>query len=89
MNYTIVVENIKCGGCANSVERGLLLNKKIKEVLVDVETGTITIKGAKDLDLDSIKQDLKKLGYPEKGSSNDLLTKATSFISCALGKIGK
>lgn len=89
MKYTILVENIKCGGCANSVKRGLLLNKKITGVEVDVDTGTINITGDKELNLESIKRDLKKLGYPEKDTENNILTKATSFVSCALGKIGE
>ncbi len=88
MNFTLIVENIKCGGCANSVKKGLLLNKKVKSVEVDVETGTIKIDAEKDIDLESIKTDLRKLGYPEKNTENNLLTKAVSFVSCAVGKIG-
>ncbi len=30
---------------------------------------------------------LRKLGYPEVGDSNSLINKATSYISCAVGKI--
>ncbi|MFA5927814.1 MAG: heavy-metal-associated domain-containing protein [Candidatus Margulisiibacteriota bacterium] len=74
MKYTIVVENIKCGGCANSVQKGLLLNSKVKAVKIDVETGTVAIEGADDLDMDSIKIDLRKLGYPEVNTENNLLT---------------
>lgn len=89
MKYTISVENIKCGGCAHTVKKGLLLNKQVSSAEVDVESGLITIEGAKDLDLESIKADLRNLGYPEKNTDNNLLTKARSFVSCAIGKIGK
>jgi copper chaperone len=89
MEYVINVDNIKCGGCANSVRKGLLMNKNIKSVSIDIETGELEINAAKDLDLESVKSDLRKLGYPEKGTNNDLGTKAKSFVSCAIGRIGK
>lgn len=89
MRYQLEVENIKCGGCAASIKKGLLLNKKVSQVTIDVEKGLIDITGAKDLDMEQIKTDLLKLGYPEKNTENKFLTKAKSYISCAIGKIGK
>jgi copper chaperone len=88
MEYAITVENIKCGGCANSVRKGLLMNKKIRKVDINIETGGIRMEAESGLDLDSIRTDLKKLGYPEKGAGNDIVTRTKSFISCAIGRIG-
>lgn len=88
MKHSITVENIKCGGCANSIKRGILFNKNIHDVHIDVETGKITFESEKEIDVASIKKDLLKLGYPEKGSKNSVISKAKSYVSCAIGRIG-
>lgn len=82
--YRIEVENIKCSGCANSIQQGLSKIEKVEDINVDVETGIITVAG--DADRDLIVNKLYQLGYPEKGS-NTILCKAKSFVSCAIGKM--
>lgn len=92
MKYRLELENIKCGGCANSIKKGLLKNEKVKTVEIDIEAGIVDIEAAKTLDINSVKADLLALGYPEKNSLsglNALKTMAKSFVSCAVGKIGK
>ncbi|MCB1791345.1 MAG: heavy-metal-associated domain-containing protein, partial [Gammaproteobacteria bacterium] len=45
MSYTIAVENIKCGGCANSI-RGKLLDAQLAQsVNVDIERGEVEVEG--------------------------------------------
>lgn len=82
--YQIEVENIKCSGCANSIQQGLAKLEKVENVTVDVEAGIIRITG--DADRELIVNKLHELGYPEKGS-NTILCKAKSYVSCAIGKM--
>ena len=92
MKYKLALDNIKCGGCAHSIKKGLLKNKHVTAVEIDIENGIIDITATKALDITSVKKDLLALGYPEKNSQKgleSLKTMAKSFVSCAIGKIGK
>lgn len=82
----IKIENLKCGGCAATIKKGLLSIENVDEVLVDVENDTVSI-SSKNVLIDLIKEKLSKLGYPEVGDKNTLVHKAKSFVSCAVGRI--
>lgn len=84
MVHQFEVENIKCGGCANSIKTALLKIQNVENVEVDKETETITVTGAADGI--AIKDTLNALGYPEKGS-NSTFKQMKSMVSCAMGKI--
>jgi copper chaperone len=86
MIYKIEVENIKCGGCMNSIKTALLKIENVTEVAIDKETDTITIDA--DNDRAVFVNTLSSLGYPEKGH-NTLLHKGKSFVSCAVGNLTK
>lgn len=84
MTHNIKIENIKCGGCINSIQSALLRIEGVLDVKIDKDTETVTVKGTATKDI--LAQELSRLGYPEKGN-NDLLKKAKSYISCAIGKL--
>lgn len=86
MIHKIEVENIKCGGCMNSIKTALLKIENVTEVAIDKETDTITIDA--DNDRAVFVNTLSSLGYPEKGH-NTLLHKRKSFVSCAVGNLTK
>ena len=93
MESRIKVENIRCGGCANSIRKKLSEDSRIDSVEVDIEQQTVIIRTEND-DLNAVKADavqkLLHLGYPEKGSVEGLQAlkgKAKSVVSCAIGKI--
>ena len=86
MIHKIEVENIKCGGCLNSIKMALLKIENVTEVEIDKESDTITINA--DNDRTVFVSKLSKLGYPEKGH-NSLLHKGKSFVSCAVGNLSK
>jgi copper chaperone CopZ len=86
MIHKIEVENIKCGGCMNSIKTALLKIKYVTEVAIDKETDTITVNS--DTDRAVFVNTLSNLGYPEKGH-NTLLHKGKSFVSCAVGNLTK
>jgi copper chaperone CopZ len=90
MKQTFQVENIKCGGCANTLMTKL--KDRFGEIDVDLEKfpREITL----DIDKESIKElgiALKKLGYPfssdKLGFVDSTSAKAKSFVSCAIGKL--
>jgi copper chaperone CopZ len=84
MTHTIEVENIKCGGCMNTIRRALLAPPGTKDVLIDKEQGIVRVEGsARREDVVTI---LNELGYPEKGN-NTFSQKAKSFVSCLVGRL--
>ncbi len=91
MPYTVKVDNIKCGGCANSIRKTLMALEGVEDVAVDIEEGCVQVSG----DEHSRRQVVEKLaamGYPETGSVEGLKAmgaKAKSFVSCAVGRLDK
>jgi len=84
---TLEILNLKCGGCANSVKKGILTIDGIDEVSVDVEGAKVSLNTSDDLIILEVKKKLSSMGYPEVGDANTVLHKAKSFVSCATGKM--
>jgi copper chaperone len=90
MEHVIEVENIKCGGCANSITHSLQKLDGVSSVNVDIENGRVSVTAATD-NREQLVASLLKNGYPEKGSTEGLQAakaRAKSFVSCAIGKLG-
>jgi copper chaperone len=91
MQQIIEVDNIKCGGCAKTIQNSLLKMPNIQKVTVEIETGQITVEGD-NLNQEEISEKLLALGYPKKGTVsgfNSLKAKGKSFVSCAIGRMDK
>lgn len=89
MNYTIAVENIKCGGCASSIRSKLIEKELAIGVRVDIENGEVHVEGNPEW-RDQVALALAKMGYPEAGSVEGMraaAAKAKSFVSCTIGRI--
>ncbi len=89
MSYEIKVENIKCGGCAGTINKRLNGLANVDDCQVDVENGVVSITGD-ETTRNEVAQLLLTLGYPESGTAEGLKAakaKAKSFISCAVGKM--
>ena len=89
MNYMIECENIKCGGCANTIENKIKSLDGVESVSVEIENGVVNVDGDEGLNEILIKT-LLSSGYPEKGSVEGIRSaaaKAKSFVSCAVGKV--
>lgn len=84
MTHTIEVENIKCGGCINSITAGLKKINGIDYVTIDKESEKVTTVG--NASRDEVVKALSIMGYPERGK-NDLLKKVKSYMSCAVGRM--
>lgn len=81
----ILVENIKCGGCANSIQKAILQIDGTSNVSVDLESEKISVDANENLK-ETIVKKLASMGYPEKGHNN-FASKAKSYVSCAVGKM--
>ena len=83
--HTFEVQNIRCGGCANTITKEL--SKEFENVSVDVASKKVTVEIKNDSDIIKGSEALKKLGYPLVGEDSGITDKAKSFVSCAIGKI--
>ena len=89
MSWTIAVDNIKCGGCANSITKALMAIDGVSYATVDIESGDIHIESDEAL-RGVVTERLLELGYPESGAVSGLRSataKARSFVSCAVGSM--
>jgi len=84
---TIEILNLKCGGCANSIKKGILSIEGIDEVSVELETSKVIVSTTNEDLLLKVKEKLASMGYPEVGDANTILHKAKSFVSCATGRM--
>lgn len=87
MTHTFIVENIKCGGCVNSIRRGLEGLSGVKTAKPDNVEGTVEV----DFDENTIAENaiaakLADMGYPSSGE-NTFGRKAKSYVSCMIGRI--
>ena len=89
MSFSVQVENIKCGGCANTIRKKMLAIDGVSAAEVDVEQGLVSVEADQAL-RPAVVEALLKAGYPETGSAEGLASlkaKATSFVSCAVGRM--
>jgi copper chaperone CopZ len=82
----LIIENLKCHGCANTIKTSLSKIEAVFQVQVDNETNQVTVQHDDSLSKDILAEKLSMLGYPEQGEST-LLHKAKSYISCAVGRL--
>lgn len=85
---SLIVDNLKCGGCEKTVEKILSGIDGISEVHVDADQGTIDLglDDKSDLVVEKAVALLTKAGYPPAGEST-LRDKAISYISCMKGRL--
>ena len=86
---TFNVENIKCGGCENTIRKGLSSIAGVSEVQIDRDQQRITLL-ADEAHRSAIADQLRSMGYPEQGSVAGLqsgLAQAKSMVSCAIGEV--
>ena len=85
----IEIENLKCGGCENSILKGLATMGTISDVSVNREQNLVSFKGEQSV-REAVAKKLRSMGYPEKDTLSGLdagLANAKSFVSCAIGRV--
>jgi copper chaperone len=89
MELRFEVENLKCGGCARTIEKALLADARVTRIAVDPSRNLVVVETAAELRAE-VAATLARLGYPEKGSVEGLRSAAAvakSFVSCAVGRL--
>jgi copper chaperone CopZ len=89
MKTTVKIQNLKCGGCANTINKKVSALKNIEDVFVNVETDEVSFGYGSAEDFEMVKKELFKLGYPLEGENNPKVSKAKSYVSCAIGRLSK
>jgi len=87
MRTTLLIQNLKCHGCANTITTKLSAIAGLGEVNVNVDENAVTFDYVNEAALTEAKNMLHSLGYPEAGNDNNLLDKAKSYASCAIGRL--
>ena len=87
MTTTITVQNLKCGGCANTITTKISALENVSNVSVNVEDSSVTFEATSEEGITNVKNKLNTIGYPAEGESNNVVSKAKSFVSCATGKM--
>ncbi len=86
METKIYIENLKCGGCAATIKKGILTVDGVTDLNVNVDESFVEVTTKSDV-ITAVKEKLAKMGYPEIGDVNTFLHKAKSYVSCATGKM--
>jgi copper chaperone len=89
MTTTIKIQNLKCGGCANTIITKISSLDNVKEVTVNLEDSTVTFNTLSEKEIEIVKNKLTTLGYPADGENNSVISKAKSYVSCATGKMSQ
>lgn len=89
MESTLKIQNLKCGGCANTIVTQLSKLIGVSNVEVNNDTDEVNFSYDSETEFESVKKKLSDLGYPLVGESNPLPKKAKSFVSCAIGRMTK
>lgn len=85
----IIIENLKCHGCANTITKGISGMDGVNQVNVIVEESSVSVDYDEALqNRENIVKKLTKLGYPEQGH-NSLKSEVVSYVSCAIGRVTK
>jgi len=87
METSILVQNLKCGGCAHTISTKLSGIKNVFNLQVNVDESKVSFNYLEGEDVVNVKEKLKELGYPSVDDTNSFSSKAKSFISCATGKL--
>ncbi len=87
MNTSIVVQNLKCGGCANTILKKIEGIKGVGSLEVNLENSTVSFEVTNNDELLKVKEKLSSMGYPAVDDENSFVKKAQSYVSCAIGKV--
>ena len=86
MKVTLTIQNLKCGGCSQTIISKLNEIEHVTKVEVDLENSNVSLDIENENVLHRIKEKLKLIGYPTINDENSIITKAKSYVSCASGK---
>ncbi|MEQ8582833.1 MAG: heavy metal-associated domain-containing protein [Marinoscillum sp.] len=83
----IVIANLKCSGCATTIQNKLLAMAGVTSVSIDQEEDSVLIHNDGTASRDDFTSALHALGYPEATEENGLLLQVKSYASCMVGRM--
>lgn len=89
MKTILEVQNLKCGGCENTIAKKLSNLPFVNSLEIDVETSKVSFDALPPEDTVLVMLKLSNLGYPVIDERNSLGKKAKSYLSCAIGRVQK
>jgi len=89
MTEDIIVQNLKYGGCANTITNTLKTIEGVYKVSVNTEDSMASVDFTLNSSLQIVINKLTNLGYPVVDANNSLGLKAKSYLSCMVGKVNK
>ncbi len=89
MQTDIIIANLSCGGCVNTITKRVGSLEGVTSVSVSLENNIVSTEHDDNINRAEIVSLLRSLGYPEATEENGLLTKIQSKISCAKGKFSE
>lgn len=87
MKSTVYIQNLKCGGCANTITNGLNAIDGITQTEVIIDENCVLFENETEKSYQLALEKLSSMGYPEIHDSNSVLKKAKSYVSCAIGRM--
>ena len=86
----IKIENLKCGGCGSTIKKTLKDIGGVENIAIDFDKSEISVAHTEGVNRQTLTIALKKIGYPETGTTTGLgalTATAKSYISCAIGRM--
>ena len=87
MKTSIIVQNLKCGGCAKTIVSELSEINGIENMMVDDDSSIVSFAYINVDEALLVKEKLKTIGYPSIDTKNSVLSKVKTFVSCASGRM--
>ena len=88
MKTTVIIQNLKCAGCMGTITKNLSALEDVSNLHIELEDSAISYTYTSKDTLSLVQNKLAHLGYPVDGDKNSLGSKAKSYVSCAIGKMG-
>ena len=89
MKKTFQIQNLKCGGCERTIMNAILKINGIQHIAIHPDDNSIVLTYKYEDVYENVRAKLSQIGYPIVGDTNTKVKKATSYVSCAIGKINK
>ena len=87
MKASIIVQNLKCNGGAQTIRTRLSQIKAISDISVNVPERKILFSYNNESEAFDVKEELRRLGYPSIEETNSLGHQMRSLVNCITGKI--
>lgn len=87
MKTKVFIQNLKCGGCANSIEIALNSIDGVNVLHINTDEDYVEFNQARENLQILVLAKLKKIGYPPIDDNNSIGLKAKSVISCISGRL--